>query len=427
MIKIKTRLVKNLVFILFNIKKNMSKKIAEYNPLFLLAALWPGWMSIVFFMYLMFIVPRDTKDFVIPTFDSLKIYFTTGGNENIAFKILIVLSVLWIMFFAFKHLQLLVWNLKRYFEFKKTKQYEVIKTGNAEVTLMALPLTLAMTINVVFVLWAVFVPGLWWVVDYLFPLAIISFWAVWILALRTFWEYFSRLMIQKWNSDFVDNNSLSQMVSVFAFVMIAVWFAASAAMWNPEFMIWNIEVWKITILLWLWGSIFFVTIAIFLSFLKVILGFKAIFKYWLDEVASPTLWIMIPILTLIWITFVRQSHWLHEIWGHTIPSTFIVLTSVIISLQILFWYLGYKVMKANKYFEKFIYGKEKSVWSYALICPWVALVVLGFFFLHLGLVKSGVVPKFGYTYFVFLIPLVYLQFKTIAIMLRLNKKFFNNN
>jgi hypothetical protein len=32
------------------------------------------------------------------------------------------------MFFAFKHLQLLVWNLKRYSGFKKTKAFEKLRT-----------------------------------------------------------------------------------------------------------------------------------------------------------------------------------------------------------------------------------------------------------------------------------------------------------
>jgi hypothetical protein len=47
---------------------------------------------------------------------------------------------------------MLVWNLKRYFKFKKTEDFQILKKGNAEVTLMAEPLTFAMTINVTFIL-----------------------------------------------------------------------------------------------------------------------------------------------------------------------------------------------------------------------------------------------------------------------------------
>jgi hypothetical protein len=55
-------------------------------------------------------------------------------------------------FFAFKHFQLLIWNLKKYFELRKTKEFTKLKTSNAEVTLMNLPLTLAMSINVLFMI-----------------------------------------------------------------------------------------------------------------------------------------------------------------------------------------------------------------------------------------------------------------------------------
>ena len=382
----------------------------KYNPLLFLSSLWAGGMSVVFFMYLMFMIPRDHKNFVIPTFDSLMLQFDKG---DLWFNALIIFAVIWIILTAFKHIQLLILNLKRYFEFKKTKAFETLKTGNGEVTLMALPLTLAMTVNVLFILWAVFIPWLWGIVEYLFPGALVAFLLVWLLALKIFFEYFVRLILQKWNDDFVNNNSLSQMLSVFAFTMVAVWFAASAAMSTNE----------ISILLWLIGSIFFITIAIFLTILKWILWFKAIFKHWLDRAASPTLWIFIPILTLIGITLVRQFHWLHEFGGNTSTASFITLTTTIISLQIMFGYLGYKVMKANHYFRDFVHGKEKNPGTFALICPWVASVVFGFFFLHLGLVASGVVEKFSIIYFILLLPLLYIQFKTIYVMLKLNKKF----
>jgi uncharacterized membrane protein YwzB len=53
--------------------------------------------------------------------------------------------------------------------------------------------------------------------------------------------------------DFVKNNNLGQMLAIFAFVMISVGFAASAAMSTV----------KITMVLGLLASTFFMTIAIF--------------------------------------------------------------------------------------------------------------------------------------------------------------------
>jgi hypothetical protein len=287
---------------------------------------------------------------------------------------------------------------------------------------MNLPLTLAMSINVLFMIWAIFVPSLWTIVEYLFPIAIFGFWLVWFLALKIFWEYFTRLLTT-WAFDFIENNNLSQMLSIFAFSMIWVWFAAPAAMSTN----------KITIVIALVCTIFFITIAMFFAIIKVVLGFKSILKHWVAKISSPTLWIMIPILTVTWISLVRQKHGLHAEFGiHMEDWSLFILTTVIISIQLIFGFIGYKVMKTNWYFKDYIYWKEKSPWSYALIspwsyaliCPWVALFVFWFFFLHLGFVKTWIIEKFGITYFVLLLPLLYLQAKTIFVMHKLNKKMF---
>jgi hypothetical protein len=335
-------------------------------------------------------------------------------DTGLMMKATILFGVIWIIYFGFKHLQLLVKNLKVLKKFKWSKECKALKSGNSEVLFMAIPLTLAMTINVLFILWAIFIPNLWVIVEYLFPGALIAFALVWLLSLKLFWEYFIRLITQKWNTDFVENNNLWQLLSAFAFVMDWVGFAASSAMST------NI----ITSTFGLILSTFFIVLATGVTILKLIVWFKAILKKGLDETASPTLWIMIPILTLIWITIVRNMHWLHaNFWSHYSNWSYIMLTTIIISMQIMFGYLGYKVMNQNKYFKNYIHWKEKSPATFALICPWVAFVVFAFFFLHLGVVKTWVVDKFGITYFVLLVQIMYLQYKTIMTMLKLNKKF----
>jgi len=384
----------------------------NYTPSFFLAALWPGWMSVVFFMYLMFIIPRDSEKFPIPTFDTI---ISVWNKWDIIFQAIIIIAILWIIYFAMKHFQMLYWNLKEFFKFKKTEEFNKLKKWNWEISLMTIPLTLAMTINVLFILWAIFIPWIWNIIEYLFPIAIIAFSLVWILAFMIFMDYFIRLILKHSDADFVNNNSLSQMLSVFAFVMIWVWFSASAAMSEV----------KITIFLWLLWSWFFITISLFLLLLKMTLWFKAILEHWIDKVASPSLWIIIPILTLIGITIVRQSHWLHDgFWVEINNISYLMITIVILSLQIFFWYIWYKVMKVNSYFQDYLYWKEKNAWVYALVCPWVALSVFLFFFLHLWLVKNWIIEKFGIIYIILLIVIFILQAKTISIILRLNSKFF---
>ncbi len=384
----------------------------NYNPLMFLSALWAWWLSITFFMYLMFMIPRDIKENPIPTFNSLFSVFS-NLETSIYFKWLIIFSIIWIIFFAFKHIQLVIWNLTRYFKFKKTKDYKELKKWNWEVMLMTLPLTLAMSVNIMFILWAVFIPNLWSIVEYLFPISLLLFVAIGYLALNIFGQYSIRLITQKWGGSFIKNNNLAQLISVFAFAMIWVGFAASSAMSQNE----------ITSFLGLIWSIFFITIATLVWILKLIIWFIAILRYWLDEVTSPSIWIVIPFLTLLWIIIIRNMHWLENFGWEITSASLIIVVTIIISIQIVFGFLGYKIMKQNNYFKNYIYWKEKNPWTYSLICPWVALVVFAFFFLHLGLVSSWIILQFGIIYFILLFLIIYLQFKTIYVFLKLNKKF----
>ncbi len=156
------------------------------------------------------------------------------------------------------------------------------------------------------------------------------------------------------------------MIAVMAFSMIAVGYAASAAMSHNQ----------TTVIIAMLGSLFFVTLAVFFGIIKLILGFKSMLKHGLAVEASPTFWVLIPILTLLGITYVRFQHGIHTgLNMHTETGSLFLLTGFFFSLQLIFGFLGYKVMKENKYFENYIHGKEKSPQSYALICPGVALIV----------------------------------------------------
>jgi hypothetical protein len=318
-----------------------------------------------------------------------------------------------IIVFGILHFKLLVWNIKQYKAFKETEAFTKLVDSNAEVTLMALPLTFAMTINVCFVLGALFVPGLWDIVEYLFPFALIGFATVGYYAIKIFMVYFSRL-ITTGDFDFTTNNNLSQMISIFAFSMVAVGFAAPGAMSH------HIEINAIGI----FGAIFFTAICILLLTIKLILGFKGMFKHGISVEASPSLWIIIPILTLLGITMVRITFGLdHHFHTPMVKSSMFTLTSFIVSLQIIFGLLGLMVMKQLKYFENYIDGDKKSPVSFALICPGVAFMVFGMFFINMGLTLNGIVTKYSIAYFVLFIPFTYIQYKTVVVFFKLKNKF----
>jgi hypothetical protein len=271
-----------------------------------------------------------------------------------------------------------------------------------------------MTINVCFVLGATFVPNLWTIIEYMFPFALLGFGVVGYFALKIFLEYFSRL-ISGGEFDCDNNNNLSQMISIFAFSMIGVGFAAPGAMSH-----------SITInAIGIFGAILFTSVAFLLLVLKFVIGFRNMIKSGVGKEASPSLWIMIPILTLIGITFIRIQFGLeHHFEKVADKSSLFVTTSIVLSLQLIFGALGFMVMKRIGYFDEFVNSNDKkSPVSFALICPGVAFMVFGMFFINMGLVLNGIVDKYSLMYYILMVPFIYVQYKTIIYFFRLKSKF----
>ena len=379
----------------------------KYSPMYFLGALGAGGLSASFYMYLMFLVPHDGTP--MATFDQIFPVLLKG--DWLSF--ISAFSIVFIAAFAFLHFKLLFWNIKEYKAFKETKAFDTLVNSNAEVTLMAIPLTFTMTINIFFILGATFVPNLWSVIEFMFPFALIGFAVTGYYAIKIFMVYFSRL-ITTGDFDFTKNNNLSQMVSIFAFSMVAVGFAAPGAMSG------YVEINAIGI----FCAIFFAAISILLLTIKLILGFKGMFEHGISIEASPSMWIIIPILTLLGIMFIRINFGFDHHFNAPLDKTSLFsLTSFVVSLQIIFGMLGYSVMKKLRYFEEYIDGDKKSPVSFALICPGVAFMVFGMFFINMGLVLNGVIDKYSIAYFLFMLPFMFVQYKTVVYFFKLKNKF----
>lgn len=379
----------------------------KFSPMCFLSSLGAGGLSVSFFMYLMFLVPHPntpiaTYDFIVPALlkgDWLSLIST--------------FSLVFIIVFAYLHFKLLIWNTKQFNLYKKTKNYEDLLNSNSQITLMTIPLTYTMTINVCFILGAVFIPKLWDIVEYLFPFSLISFAVAGYFALKIFVNFITRVLT-KGDFDFSKNNNLSQMISIFAFSMVAVGFAAPAAMSH------NLIINSIGI----FAALFFATIAVLFMFIQITIGFKNMFEQGLGLETAPSIWIIIPILTLLGITIIRILFSLEHNFNAPLskPSLF-VLTSIILSLQIVFGILGYVVMKKMGYFEKYIESTNRSAISFALICPGVAFMVFGMFFINYGLIFNNIVDKYSIAHFMIMLPFIYIQIKTINYFFKLYKKF----
>ena len=378
----------------------------KYSPLYFLAALGAGGTATLFFMSFMFITPHPKTP--IPTFDSIAAAWQTGGT---AMQIAIAVAYTGLVAFVLLHLVLLAWNLREFAGFRKTAAYAALRDSNAGVTLMAVPLTLAMTVNGMFVAGATLVPGLWGVIEVLLPLALAVFGSIGIAALVIYGRFVARIFTGSFSLE--ANTGLNQLLGSFSFAMIGVGLAAGAAMSS------NVA----TVTAGLISSIFFMVASMLVFAVMLPLGVKSMLRNGLAPVNSATLWLPVPIFTLWGITMVRDNHGLQTLHAHATGTEvahggsqpIMVLLMVAIAAQVLFLLFGHTLMRRNGYYVDYLLtAKHQSPVAFTLVCPGVALGVLGFFGLHAGLVQNGVVEKFGPVYFVILAVLFAIQLVTIA-------------
>lgn len=159
---------------------------------------------------------------------------------------------------------------------------------------MAVPLTLAMTVNVLFIGGALAVPGLWGVVEYLFPVALTALALIGTHALTVFGRYLGRILAHR-GFDIEDTNHFSQVLPSFAFAMVAVGFSAPGAMSRTAF----------TSVIGILGAFVFGAASVMWSGVKLAVSFGMMLRKGMATEAGPTLWLGIPILTLLGIAFVR--------------------------------------------------------------------------------------------------------------------------
>ena len=383
----------------------------SYSPLYFLASLGAGGLAVTFFMYLMYWVPKDGKP--VPVFEDITAAFATGG---LPMQIAITVAVIGIAIFAFLNVKLLLWNFGALRRFAQTEAYDKLRSSNAESALLAGPLATAMSINAMFIVGLVFVPGLWSVIEYLFPLALVAFAAVAFWAFRLIGRFLGRVMSQGGAFDLAAHNSFAQLMPAFALSMISVGLSAPAAMsTNPT-----------TVAAGLVLSSFVGIAAALYLVIGVITAIPAILQHGTAREAAPTLMVIVPLMTVLGIMTLRQNHGLHEVFDtHITDAQTMVFLAKLLAVQVLFILLGLAVLRRQGYFTDFVMGDKTSPGSYALVCPGVALAVMVHFFVNKGLVDAGVIAQFGLVYWALTAVALTSQALMVWLVLRLNRQHFS--
>ncbi|ASP20179.1 membrane protein [Antarctobacter heliothermus] len=383
-----------------------------YSPLYFLGSLGAGGIVVTFFMFLMFWVPHPTQP--VPVFKDIAAAWVNG---EVPIQVAIAVAMAGIAIFAFLNIKSLIWNLQSFSAFRKTPAYAALRTSNAESTLLAMPLALAMTVNVGFILGMVFVPQLWSVVEYLFPLAMVAFALIAVMAFRLIGVFLGRVLAKGGLFDVTAHNSFAQLTPAFAVSMVAVGFSAPVAMsTNPT-----------TVGVAMVMSTVLGTIAIVYTVVAAITAFASMLQHGTAREAGPTLMIIVPIATVLGIMFLRQDHGLHATYdSHANAGETMVFLARLIAIQLAFLGLGAVVLRAQGYFNDFVVGTRTSPGSYALVCPFVALSVMLQFFINKGLVAADVIAKFDLAYWELTGLAITSQVVAIVLVLRLNRQHFGH-
>ena len=383
-----------------------------YSPLLFLASLGSGGALVSMFMFLMFMVPHKGRP--LATFQD---WMAALNGDQIAYKIMIPIVLAGIAYFTYLHIRTLIWNVTEFNKFRASSAYESFLKSNNGIQLMAIPLTFAMSMNAGFIVGAVFVPGLWDLSEYLFPAALIGFSIIGYFALKIFSGFMVNALVEG-HFDCEKNNSLAQMLSVFSLSMVGVGFSAAAAMSHV----------KVTAAIGFVGASFFFAAVIVFGTIKLVLGFRSMMEHGVNQETTPTLWIVIPILTVLGIGLFRLTKGLeHNFGAHVEPAGIFTLLTALLAIQAVFGLIGYAIMKKVGYFERFVSGPDRSPGSLALVCPGIAAVVMANFFINWGLVGVGVVEKFSIAYFILYLPVVWLQIKTFLVLFRLTGKLLHDD
>lgn len=382
----------------------------NYAPLYFLASLGAGGLSVTFFMFLMFWVPHKGRP--VPVFEDIMSAFQTG---TFAMQSAIIIAVVGIAGFTILNLKSLIWNLKEFSAFKKSEGYAKFAKSNGASTQLAMPLALAMTVNALFIVGLVFVPNLWGIIEYLFPAALVVFALIAVLALRMIGSFIGDVVADG-SFDESANGSFAQALPGFALAMVAVGMSAPAAMSTI----------KTTVATSLILSTFIGVIAAIYATLAIFAGILGMIRHGAAREVAPTLMITIPLMTVLGIMMLRQNHGLHMLFDvHAAPAETMMLTAKLLGVQFAFLGLGLAVLKVQGYWDDFVIGEKTSVGSYALVCPFVALSVMGQFFINKGLVAADVITKFGTAYWAFTAIAIAMQLIAIAMVLRLNRQHFS--
>jgi len=347
-----------------------------FTPLHGLASLGAGGLSVSFFVWLMFLTPHPNTP--VPTYESLMLAKAAADSFGWITFVTTMVAVM-----ATAHYALLAWWLYQGSRLPDADKANLF-SGEAHVFRMITPLVLAMSVNAGFVVGLIFIPGLWSVKEWLFPLALLAFLVLLIMATG---RWLAQQSLLKASQLSYRSKGLIELLATFAFAMITVGFSASAAMSDTPW------VHTTGFALALVGG----ALAIWAAVRVLRDRFTGLREHPVAATATGSLLMGVPILTILGIASYRllmasQHHFAVEVTQSAIALTL----GVLFIAQVLIFVTATPTVLQRGGWRALVTEQPQGA-SFSLICPGVGLFVLGMFLVSNGLAPLGLLSGVGLT------------------------------
>jgi hypothetical protein len=349
-------------------ERTMKSTKVDFSALHGLASLGAGGLSVSFFVWLMFLTPHPGSP--VPTYETLALAKSAATNAGWITFVITMVAVM-----ALAHYALLAWWLRQGQRLPPDARIAMF-AGEAHIFKMITPLVLAMSVNAGFVVGLVFIPGLWSVKEFLFPLAILAFLILFVLATQ---RWMAQQALLKSAQLRYQSKGLIELLATFAFAMITVGFSASAAMSDTGW------IHTTGIILSLAGAAMTIWAAMRV-FKDRVAGLRT---HPITAAATGSLLMGVPILTILGIaTYRMMMAGKHHFDLPIAQGVVTAMLSGIFIAQILIFIVATPTLARAGGWRTLVTEQPQAA-SFSLICPGVGLFVLGMFLVSNGLIPSG--------------------------------------
>jgi len=389
---------------------HFSRDLGErYSPLYFFNAFAAGGLALSFFMYLLWTARCLYSS--VPSFDIL---MPMVVDTSLFTSFVSLIGLAGFLFFTILHTLLLRWNIQSFKRWQLTVPYKTFEKSADKTVLLAIPMTLSLTLLLLVLTLSMALPFIFTILEPLLGLALVILSVLGVRALKIYIVFFLHLITQPSHDEAYGNN-LGQIIAMLAFSMLGLAFAILSACSTI----------KITLVLGFLLATFFLTLTAFIALFWFGPRLSSLTERKISPESSPLFLAATGIVCLNGVTFHYLGRTLLSAFGSNVDAGDFVLTfGYLFAANLLLGTIGYILVKSHGFWARLLRGEVYAAGLYALVCPCLALLIFGQYFLNVGLTQSDIIEPWGLFYWLLSLPLIFAQLYIIRLFFRLNAKLF---